>query len=92
MVYAVQVAESIGPVDEEFLGEDLTISLLADNVAALSAFHPTGGGWRNRHLGMRALAGRERIERGVLSVNYVFGELQVADIGTKALGAGKRFG
>ena len=92
MVYTVQACESVCPLVEEFLESDLKVSLLADNAAAISAFHPSMGSWRNRHLRMRALAGREKIESGFLTVNYVPGELQVADIGTKALSSSKLLG
>ena len=73
MVYTVQACESVCPLIEEFLESDLKVSLLADNSAAISAFHPSMGSWRNRHLRMRALAGREKIESGFFTVNYVPG-------------------
>ena len=41
---------------------------------------------------MRALAGRERILAGTLTTTYVPGELQVADVGTKALAGPKLLG
>ena len=90
--HAVQISEGVAPVVEELLSEDLTTSILADNAAAISAFHPTGGNWRNRHLRMRAQTGRERIELGSLTVSYIPGELQVADIGTKPLGVARLLG
>ena len=73
MVHAVQISEGVGPIVEEFLGEDLATSLLADNAVAISGFHPTGGNWRNRHLKMRAQAGRERMELGSLTVSVSLG-------------------
>ena len=76
----------------EFFEADLKVSLLADNAAAISAFHPSMGSWRNRHLRMRAQSGREKIESGFLTVNYVPGGLRVADIGTKALSSSKLLG
>ena len=92
MMYSVQAGESVSPIVEEFVEGDLGISLLGDNAAALTAFQPQAGSWRSRHLRMRAIAGRERIEAGSLTVNYVPGELQVADIGTKPLTSGKMLG
>ena len=89
MVHSIQVSESICPLIEEILEEDVVTSLLGDNSAALAAFNPGAGSWRNRHLRMRANAGRERIAAGTLSTSYVPGELQVADVGTKALPGSK---
>ena len=89
MVGALQVSESIAPVLEELLQQDLKTSLLGDNLAALTAFNQSSGSWRNRHLRMRARAGRERIEAGLLVVSHVTGTLQVADVGTKPLPVGK---
>ena len=62
MVYTIQASQSVCPL-EEFLEMDLKVSLLADNSAAITAFQPSMGSWRNRHLKMRALAGREKIDR-----------------------------
>ena len=85
MMHSVVSSESIGPIVEELLQEDVVTSLLGDNSAALSAFNLTPSGWRSRPLRMRANAGRERIRAGTLTTSYIPGELQVADIGTKAL-------
>ena len=89
MVHSIQVTDSVCPVIEELIGRDVVTSILGDNAAALSAFGSSSGTWRNRHLRMRARAGRERINAGVLNVTYVPGELQVADVGTKALPGSK---
>ena len=89
MVGALQVAESVAPVLEELLQKDLKTSLLGDNMAALTSFNQSSGSWRNRHLRMRARAGRERVEAGLLVVSHVPGALQVADVGTKPLPVGK---
>ena len=92
MMHSVVASESIGPIVEELLQDDIVTSLLGDNSAALSAFNLTPSGWRSRHLRMRANAGRERILAGTLTTTYVPGELQVADIGTKALPGHKLLG
>ena len=92
MVHSVQVADSILPVIEELLQRDVVTALMADNSAALASFGPGAGSWRNRHLRMRAAAARERVEAGILSAHYIPGDLQVADVGTKALGSSKLLG
>ena len=92
MTHSIQVAESDCPLIEEVLQDDIMTSLLGDNSAALAAFSQSSGSWRNRHFRMRARAGRERIAAGTLTVTYVPGELQVADVGTKALPGSKLLG
>ena len=85
MVHSIQLAESVQPLVDELLGEDSTLSLMGDNAAAVRSFETAGSGWRNRHLRMRAVAGRERILAGLLKVAHLPGEYQVADLGTKPL-------
>ena len=92
MTHAAQVGECVAPVIEELVEDDIVISLLGDNAAALTAYEQPGGSWRSRHLRMRANAGRERIAAGVLHPSFVPGHLQVADIGTKPLPVGKLLG
>ena len=85
MVHSVQLAESLQSLIDELLSVDSTMSLMGDNAAAVRAFDNAGGGWRNRHLRMRAVSGRERILAGVLKVSHLPGEYQIADLGTKPL-------
>ena len=85
MVHSIQLAESLQPLVDEMISDDSTMSLLGDNAAAVRAFESAGTGWRNRHLRMRAVAGRERILAGILRVAHLPGEFQVADLGTKPL-------
>ena len=92
MIHAAQVGECVSPVIEELIGDDVVISLLGDNMAALAAYEQGGSSWRNRHLRMRANAGRERVAAGSLFPCFVPGHLQVADIGTKPLPAAKLLG
>ena len=92
MTHAAQVGECVAPIIEELVEDDVVISLLGDNAAALSAYEHAGGSWRSRHLRMRANAGRERVAAGSLFPCYVPGHLQVADIGTKPLPVGKLLG
>ena len=91
MVHGVQVAESIQPLIEEILEQDTSVVLHADNSAAVRAYEPSGAGWRNRHLRMRAASGRERIAAGTLVVSHLAGEFQIADVGTKPLPKQKLF-
>ena len=85
MIHSVQLAESVQPLVDELIADDSLISLLADNSAAVRSFEAAPAGWRNRHLRMRAQAGRERIECNLLKVSHLPGEFQVADLGTKPL-------
>ena len=85
MVYGVQLSESLQPLIDELIEEDSVVSLLGDNEAAIRAFDSVSASWRNRHLRMRAVAGRERIEAGLLRVSHLSGDFQVADLGTKPL-------
>ena len=85
MVHSIQLAESLQPLIDEMISDDSAMSLLGDNAAAVRAFELAGTGWRNRHLRMRAVAGRERILAGILKVAHLPGEFQVADLGTKPL-------
>ena len=89
MTAAIQISDSVAPVLKELLQIDLKASLLGDNVAAITSFHSNSSSWRNRHLRMRARAGRERVDSGDLTVSHVPGSLQVADVGTKPLPVGK---
>ena len=61
MTHAVQMAESVQPLVDEVIADDSLIALQADNSAAVRAFESAPSGWRNRHLRMRAQAGREKI-------------------------------
>ena len=85
MMHGVQLSEAVHPLIEELIENDTVVSLLGDNEAALRSFQSTPSGWRNRHLRMRALAGRERIDANLLKVSHIPGEVQLADIGTKPL-------
>ena len=85
MTHAVQMAESVQPLVDEVIADDSLIALQADNSAAVRAFESAPSGWRNRHLRMRAQAGREKIEHNRLKVGHLSGEHQVADLGTKPL-------
>ena len=92
MVHSLQVADSIAPIIEELLGQDVVTALMADSAAALSSFRPGAGSWRNRHLRMRAASARERVEAGTLTATHISGDLQVADAGTKPLCSARLLG
>ena len=79
------VIESVQSLVDELIQDDSVIALLGDNEAAIRAFDAVSASWRNRHLRMRAVAGRERIEAGLLKVSHLPGEYQIADLGTKPL-------
>ena len=91
MIHGVQLCEAVQPLIEELTEGDTTISLLGDNEAAIRAFQATPGGWRNRHLRMRASAARERVAANQLVVTHLPGEHQVADLGTKPLSRARLF-
>ena len=91
MVHGVQMAEAVQPLVDELVEQDSLVSLLADNEAAIRAFEASPAGWRNRHLRMRAHAGRERIAANLLKVSHLPGEYQVADLGTKPLSRPRMF-
>ncbi|CAE7550351.1 GIP, partial [Symbiodinium necroappetens] len=80
MTHGVQLAEAVQPLIDELLEDDSIIALLADNEAAIRSFESVSTGWRNRHLRMRAVSGRERVEAGLLRVSHLPGEYQVADL------------
>ena len=83
MVHGIQLAEAVQPLVDELIEDDSVTALLADNEAAIRSFESTSSGWRNQHLMMRAVAGRERVEAGMLKVSHLPGDFQVADLGTK---------
>ena len=85
VVSGIVAAESVGGILEELICEDIIVSALCDNAATVRAFATGSLGWRNRHLRMRAAAGRERIRAGSLVVSFVPGSVQLADLATKPL-------
>ena len=58
-----------------------------DNTAAVSLMTESAGSWRTRHLRLRASHLRWRIGRLDWVVEAISGQVQIADIGTKALTA-----
>ena len=58
-----------------------------DNTAAVSLMTEAAGSWRTRHLRLRASHLRWRIGRLDWVVEAISGQVQIADIGTKALTA-----
>ena len=91
MMHGVQLAESVQPLIDEVIQEDSIISLMGDNEAAIRSFQSASASWRNRHLRMRAVSGRERIEAGLLHVSHLPGEFQIADVATKPLTRSRLF-
>ena len=68
MSHAIQMSESVQPLIDELLSVDSTVALLADNSAAIRAFDSAPSGC-SRHLRMRAISGREKIETNQLTVS-----------------------
>eukprot|EP00439_Symbiodinium_sp_Y106_P055518 s703_g7.t1 len=68
MSHAIQMSESVQPLVDELLSVDSTVALLADNSAAIRAFDSAPSGC-SRHLRMRAISGREKIETNQLTVS-----------------------
>ena len=85
MISGLQTAEAVLPLVQELIEQDVTISLLADNEAAIRAFDAAPASWRSRHLRMRAFAARERISANILRVTHLPGQYQIADVATKPL-------
>ena len=81
----MSIGESIGPLCEELLEDDVEHHLYGDNQAACRSFEDSTSNWRTRHLRMRATAGRERVQLGTWSVMHIPGQFQLADIATKPL-------
>eukprot|EP00439_Symbiodinium_sp_Y106_P053438 s3512_g7.t1 len=72
MMHGVKLAEAVQPLIDELIEGDSIVSLLGDNEAAIRAFESTPSGWRNRHLRMRALAGRERVSANLLKETWPY--------------------
>ena len=77
MIHGIQLAEAVQPLVDELVNDDSLISLVVDNEAGIRSFETVSACWRNRHLRMRAVAGREKVEAGLLRVSHLPGEYQV---------------
>ena len=69
----------------ELLLEEVTLELYNDNRAAVILASGTGGGWRTRHLRIRAHCLAEAIKVGEVSLNHRAGSSLWADALTKSL-------
>ena len=67
----------------ELFGKELPITIWVDNSAAIALLTTSSGSWRTRHLRLRSNWVREMSNRKELTIKYVPGELQRADLGTK---------
>ena len=67
----------------ELLGRELPLTVWVDNSAAISLLTTSSGSWRTRHLRLRSNWVREMVANRQLSIKYVPGEKQRADLGTK---------
>ena len=67
----------------ELMGEQLHMTLWVDNSAAVSLLTTSSGSWRTRHLRLRSNWVREMAAKKEISIKYIPGERQKADLGTK---------
>ena len=81
---AVVLVENVGCLLDELLGERATRILKVDNASALALLQGGPGSWRTRHLKVRSAKLRDMVENGEIFPEHVAGELQVADLATKA--------
>ena len=78
---------SMGYLLDELLQRKADKEIRGDNTAALSIYAGTSSHWRTRHLKIRARMFHERNQEGDLPASHIAGEVNPADIGTKALAA-----
>ena len=83
MIMGDSVDVLVSELSSDTYGEVIKI----DNTAAVSLMTESAGSWRTRHLRLRASHVRWRIGRLVWVVEAISGQVQIADIGTKALTA-----
>ena len=81
---AVVLVENVGCLLDELLGERATRILKVDNASAIALLQGGPGSWRTRHLKVRSAKLRDMVENGEIFPEHVAGELQVADLATKA--------
>ena len=78
---------AMGYLFDELLQRKAEKEIRGDNAAALSIYAGTSSHWRTRHLKIRARTFHERNQEGDLPASHIAGEVNPADIGTKALAA-----
>lgn len=86
LVEGLQTGRSIRSLVELLLPE-VSVELYNDNRAALVLASGAGGGWRTRHLRIRASCLAESLREGEVTMNYRAGSFLWADALTKALPA-----
>ena len=67
----------------ELTGKEMPLTIWVDNQAAIALLTTSSGSWRTRHLRLRSNWVKEMYQRQEISIKYVPGELQRADLGTK---------
>ena len=67
----------------ELTGKEIPLTIWVDNQAAIALLTTSSGSWRTRHLRLRSNWVKEMYQRQEISIKYVPGELQRADLGTK---------
>ena len=84
-IEGLKMTMSLGAVLEELEGKELPIQLAIDNQSTIAIAKPTGStSWRTRHLRVRSAFIREQIQNEKVTVKYVKGQQQLADLLTKA--------
>ena len=80
---AVLMLEGVSCLVEEILGCSIKRRLFVDNAAAVSMLQGSTASWRTRHLRVRCSYVRDQISRGLLQVQHLCGDEQLADLATK---------
>ena len=86
LVEGLQTGRSVRAL-VELLIEDVTLELYNDNRAAVVMASGSGGGWRTRHLRIRARCLAEALKLGEVTLSHRMGTSLWADALTKALPA-----
>ena len=81
------MGDSVDILILELRQDTYTKVIKIDNTAAVSLMTEAAGSWRTRHLRLKAFHLRWRIGRLDWVVEAISGQVQIADIGTKALTA-----
>ena len=86
MIEGMVLGDSVDALIQEIKTEmDYSRTLIGDNQAAVSLCTGDAGSWRTRHLRLRALYVRWRVQMGDWRIVHRMGANLVADMGTKCL-------
>ena len=84
MSEAVLALQSADAMVKDVLPKGQQLQLYSDSTAALAIANGSGS-WRTRHLRLRSAWVAELVEKQAISIHHCIGELQPADLLTKAL-------